>query len=253
VFTVQNTFPPEVARRIVVLRLFYSPSRRSHAERQAARTAGGLLFVLAAFVALTSVLNLLGHVEARQDVIHIPSGAPIVVDGKVSANEWEDSKFVMLPVVRKWIVRVRFKHDAENLYFEFESVKRGSERLFPEILIDPKNRKSETWEPGEWWLHVSNNLCEGNGEPNVYTKDGVFQCGHSKPGWAGNNPPEADTEVVEVRVSFAKLGLNAKAGTRFGIAFDMTDATGDEKQRWFFWPSGARLESPKSWGSAVLE
>lgn len=189
----------------------------------------------------------------QREVIRIPSGSPIVVDGKVSANEWGDSKFVMLPVAKNWIVRVRFKHDTENLYFEFESVKRGTERLFPEILIDPKNRKSETWEPGEWWLHVSNNLCEANGEPNVYTKDGVFQCAHTKPGWAGNNPPEADTEVVEVRISFAKLGLTAQAGTRFGIAFDMTDATGDEKQRWFFWPSGARLESPKSWGDAVLE
>jgi hypothetical protein len=115
----------------------------------------------------------------------------------------------MLPVAKNWIVRVRFKHDAENLYFEFESVKRGSERLFPEILIDPKNRKSETWEPGEWWLHVSNTLCEGNGEPNLYTKDGVFQCGHTKPGRAANNPPAADTEVVEVRVSYARLGLNA--------------------------------------------
>ena len=189
----------------------------------------------------------------QRDVIRVPFGSPIAVDGRVSANEWDDSKFVALPVVKNWTVRVRFKHDAENLYFEFAGVKRGAERLFPEILIDPKNRKSESWEPGEWWFHVSNNLCEGNGEPNVYTKDGVFQCAHTKPGWEGNNPPGADTEVVEVRISFAKLGLNAKAGTRFGIAFDMTDATGDEKQRWFFWPRGARLESPQSWGNAILE
>jgi hypothetical protein len=189
----------------------------------------------------------------QRDVIRIPSGSPITVDGKVSANEWEDSKFVVLPVAENWTVRVRFKHDAEYLYFEFEGVKRGTERLFPEILIDPKNRKSESWELGEWWLHVSNNLCEGNGEPNVYTKHGVFQCGHTKPGWSGNNPPGADTEVVEVKVSFAKLGLNTKTGARFGIAFDMTDATGDAKQRWFFWPSGATLESPKSWSGAVLE
>ena len=189
----------------------------------------------------------------QRDVIRVPFGSPIAVDAKVSANEWEDSKFVTLPVAKSWTVCVRFKHDAENLYFEFAGVKRGAERLFPEILIDPKNRKSESWEPGDWWFHVSNNLCEGNGEPNVYTKDGVFQCAHTKPGWAGNNPPGADTEVVEMRISFAKLGLNATVGTRFGIAFDMTDATGDEKQRWFFWPRGATLESPKSWGYAVLE
>jgi hypothetical protein len=189
----------------------------------------------------------------QSDLIRIPSGSAIVVDGKISLNKWRDSKFVRLPVAKNWTIRVRFKHDAENIYFEFEGVKRGAERLFPEILIDPNNRKSEAWEPGEWWLHVSHNLCEGNGEPNVYTKNGVFQCGHTRPGWAGNNPPVAETDIVEVRVSFAKLGLNVKAGTRFGIAFDMTDATGDEKQRWFFWPRGARLESPKSWGIAVLD
>jgi len=111
-----NTFPPEIARRIVqiqsvtlvwmsveavvslgaawaarspallgfggdsavelfsaavVLWRFYSPSRGDHAERKAARTAGGLLFVLAAFVALTSVLALLGHVETRSSPIGI--------------------------------------------------------------------------------------------------------------------------------------------------------------------------------------
>ncbi len=40
-------------------------------EQLAAKIAGGLLFVLAAFVALTSVLALLGHVEARSSPIGI--------------------------------------------------------------------------------------------------------------------------------------------------------------------------------------
>jgi divalent metal cation (Fe/Co/Zn/Cd) transporter len=55
----------------VVLWRFYSPSRGDLAERQAARIAGGLLFVLAAFVAFASVLTLLGHVEARSSPIGI--------------------------------------------------------------------------------------------------------------------------------------------------------------------------------------
>jgi hypothetical protein len=213
--------------------------------------------------AIQSVMNRqIGILEQRfvpaagampADLICIPSGSPITVDGKASVNEWGDSKFAVLPVARNWTVRVRFKHDAKNLYFAFEGVKRGTEQLFPEILIDPQNRKSDGWEQGEWWLHVSYNLCEGNGAPNVYTKNGVFQCSHTKPGWAANNPPRPDTNVVEVRVSFAKLGLNARTGARLGIAFNVTNATGDENQRWFFWPRGARLESPKSWGVAVLE
>jgi len=61
----------ELLSAAVVLWRFYSPSRGNHAERQAARIAGGLLFALAAFVALASVLTLLGHVEARSSPIGI--------------------------------------------------------------------------------------------------------------------------------------------------------------------------------------
>ena len=61
----------ELLSAAVVLWRFYSPSRREHSGQLAAKIAGGLLFVLAAFVALTSVLALLGHVEARSSPIGI--------------------------------------------------------------------------------------------------------------------------------------------------------------------------------------
>jgi divalent metal cation (Fe/Co/Zn/Cd) transporter len=55
----------------VVFWRFCSPSHREHGEERASRIAGGLLFVLAAFVATTSVLTLSGHVEARPSPIGI--------------------------------------------------------------------------------------------------------------------------------------------------------------------------------------
>ena len=61
----------ELLSAAVVLWRFRSPSRGDHAEQQAARIAGGFLFVLAAFVGLASVLALLGHVEARSSPIGI--------------------------------------------------------------------------------------------------------------------------------------------------------------------------------------
>jgi divalent metal cation (Fe/Co/Zn/Cd) transporter len=61
----------ELLSATAVLWRFYSPSRGDHAERQAARIAGGLLFVLAGFVAIASVLTLLGHFEARPSLIGI--------------------------------------------------------------------------------------------------------------------------------------------------------------------------------------
>src|SRR6266849_10632621 len=55
----------------VVLWRFYLPFDENHAEQRAAKIAGGLLFVLAAFVVLASALTLLGRVEARPSPIGI--------------------------------------------------------------------------------------------------------------------------------------------------------------------------------------
>jgi divalent metal cation (Fe/Co/Zn/Cd) transporter len=61
----------ELLSAAVVLRRFYLPSDQGHAEERAARIAGGLLFALGAFVAFTSILTLLGRVEARPSLIGI--------------------------------------------------------------------------------------------------------------------------------------------------------------------------------------
>lgn len=61
----------ELLSAAVVLRRFYRTSRRAHAEERAAKIAGGLLFVLAAFVVLASALALLGHVEPRPSTVGI--------------------------------------------------------------------------------------------------------------------------------------------------------------------------------------
>lgn len=61
----------ELLSAAVVLRRFYLPPDEGHAEERAAKIAAGLLFALAAFVAFTSVLTLLGRVEARPSPIGI--------------------------------------------------------------------------------------------------------------------------------------------------------------------------------------
>jgi divalent metal cation (Fe/Co/Zn/Cd) transporter len=61
----------ELLSAAVVFRRFYHPSQEGKAEERAARIAGGLLFVLAGFVVLASVLALLRHVEARPSPVGI--------------------------------------------------------------------------------------------------------------------------------------------------------------------------------------
>lgn len=55
----------------VVFWRFYPPSRGERSELLAARIAGGLLFVLGAFVAIASILSLLGHTEPRPSSVGI--------------------------------------------------------------------------------------------------------------------------------------------------------------------------------------
>jgi divalent metal cation (Fe/Co/Zn/Cd) transporter len=71
VLTRYDPLTVELLSVAVVLWRFGSPSLGERDEQRATRIAGGLLFVLAAFVALASVLTLLGHVEARPSPIGI--------------------------------------------------------------------------------------------------------------------------------------------------------------------------------------
>lgn len=190
---------------------------------------------------------------ANSSEIHIPSGVAIAVDGVKSGGEWDDASMTQFTVAPGWNVRVFAKHDAQNIYFDFEGVTHARSRLFPEILVDPRNTKSVEWQKGQWWLHVSNNLCEGNDALNVYEKKGKSVCTHRKPGWDGNNPPEDHTEIIEVKISFAKLGVVYSPRMKIGLAFDVTDATGKAEQKSYYWPASAKIDSPKTWGVAVLE
>ncbi len=61
----------ELLSAAVVFWRFRSNSSPSLTEKRAARIAGGLLFALAAYVVLVSVLSLLGYREARPSIIGI--------------------------------------------------------------------------------------------------------------------------------------------------------------------------------------
>ena len=151
--------------------------------------------------------------------VTIPSGHSVTIDGKVTTGEWEDAQSIPISIRNDWNIRVRFKHDQEYLYLLFDGVTHGGERLFPEVFVDPEYWRIAQWQKGQWWFHVSYNLCEGNGEPNIYTKGGVFQCAHEKEGWAANNPPSKDTQAIGVKVSLSKLGVKPAAGHQLGLAF----------------------------------
>jgi hypothetical protein len=185
--------------------------------------------------------------------IRIPRGRAIAVDGVKSAAAWDDASMTQFAVAPGWNLPAFAKHDAQFLYFDFEGVTHGGSRLFPEILLDPRKTQSAAWQKGQCWLHVSNNLCEGSGAPKVYEKKGKLQCGRREVRWDGNNPPDEHTEIIAVKISFAKLGAGYSPGMKVGLAFDVTEASGKADQKTYYWPAGARVDSAKTWGVAVVE
>jgi hypothetical protein len=216
---------------------------RVWAQRQAAM-AGRVLMCAGAFAIAVSLESVA--------TIHCPAGGAIEPDGTIGAGEWSDAASTSISVRRDWTVRVHYKHDRSHLYLLFDQLTHGEERLFPEVFIDPANARGRRWQPAQWWLHVSHNLCEGAGQPNLYRRDGVFLCSHQKEGWNANNPPARDSHVVEILIDYGKLGITANT-TRIGLAFAVTNATGDSRQKWFFWPAMANVDRPSSWGQAALE
>jgi hypothetical protein len=153
---------------------------------------------------------------------------------------------VSITVSPGWIVQFQCSHDALELICRVAGLRNGKAERFPEILVDSQNDRSERWQNGQWWLHASYNLCEGDGEFNVYNRDGVFLCSKQKPGWKANTFPLKQDEPIEIRILLKKLHL--VPGRRFGLAFDVTDT----QSHWNFWPTTARLESPATWSQAEL-
>jgi hypothetical protein len=125
-------------------------------------------------------------------------------------------------------------------------LRHGKEERYPELLIDPQDLKSSTWQPGQWWFHSSYNLCEGNGEFNVYSRNGMFQCTKQKQGWRSNHFPLKSSGTITIHIALSKIGL--RPGDHFGFAVDVTDT----KSEWHFWPADADLDSPRTWATAEL-
>jgi hypothetical protein len=184
-----------------------------------------------------------------RNLLVVPSGRRVVIDGVLAPGEWDSARSLELAVRSGWKVRVWFQHDGRKIYFAFRGLEQGREMRFPELLFDSHTTRTAGWTPGDFWLHSSFNLCEGEGEYNVYERAGAFQCSKDKSGWSANHFPLHAGGVMEIEVSFRKLGIEPTRGTRVGFAFDLTDT----QKNWTFWPEKAQLEHPATWGTIVLD
>jgi len=70
------------------------------------------------------------------------------------------SVILNVPIRTRWNAEFRCDHDDRELTCVVTNLKHGKEERYPELLIDPQNRRSSNWQRKQWWFHTSYNLCE---------------------------------------------------------------------------------------------
>lgn len=202
---------------------------------------------IASIALLLSVCFGLPGAVASEKVV-IPAGAAPQLDGRVQEEEWLDAASIRLSIENEITVQVRMKHDGRNLYCAFSFTNNpGRALVFPELLIDPDHDRSPQWAPDDWWFHVSGTDCEARGTFSDYSN-----CKADQLDWKGipnyelsETPPPV--EGIEMTISLEKIGISVDRV--FGLSLTV-ELVPDKRA---FWPEAAVMESPSTWGTAVLK
>jgi len=195
-------------------------------------------FWLAVFMILVSH----GHAQT----LEIPMNSRFVgVEGIVD-DDYDEGGLVEIPSATSDTIKVHYTRRRDGLCFGFVSTLSAGPH-FPEILIDPNYDRSDTIAPDDWWFHVSATDCDYQGEVLNYTNcNTVRPTFRGVPNWPQGPGPGPDT--VEVLIHYSTLGIDTNSSDTFGIAFDVTNTF----SRYDFWPAGANINNPSTWGSFVL-
>lgn len=174
--------------------------------------------------------------------LSIRTGRTIAPEGKIGAGEWADADSLHIRLDSSHAVTVQFKHDRENLLVRFTGVASASRQVEPEVFLNLNHSPDSTWQPDDLLLHVGYQDCEGHGSPDS------LSCGMLQRGWFANNLPVVSPGIVELKVSFERLGLTAASDTVIGLAFGVQLPNRTR----VLWPDSAMATVPASWGTAHL-
>ena len=179
--------------------------------------------------------------SASQTVIPAIYAQDIVTDGIITVNEWLSSSTISISAPGNSI-KVHVAYDSLYLYVLYYGKLESANTLFPELLLDINNSKSNAWENDDWWFHVSATDCENQGAYGVYTN-----CAVTQTHWIGApnfnvGPPITDT--VEMAIEWSKIGFDPFSGNDLGISLLASNTA----NLWYGWPATYNRNNPSSWG-----
>jgi len=192
---------------------------------------------------------LAGLVVAGAAPLEIPLGSAPEIDGILEREEWGDATTIDFTANDGAIeIRVYLLHDGEQVYVAFDYVaNRNAELIIPEVLIDADNGNTEGWAGDDWWFHVSAQNCEARG-----TYEDYGRCGLTRPLWRARpnfapSPNSVAIPAVEIRIPLEMVGISP--GALFGLSLTVNAWPSDTRA---YWPVGASIENPATWGEAIL-
>jgi len=180
-------------------------------------------------------------------VYKIPCGQPVTVDGVMEKGEWDDGLLLQIQAPGRQIP-LRVKHDGLALLIGIDLKNNSSGIIrFPELLIDTHHDRSSTWQPDDWWFHVSATDCYSQGAYSDYS-----QCETDHPGWDavpnfGTSASDPPIDSIEIRIPLETLDINL--ADTIGMAFDVTNTF----NAWELWPPEARLDQSATWAAFCFE
>lgn len=183
------------------------------------------------------------------EIIEIPFGNSVVINGEIEPLEWVDSDTIILNGSSSNEVSVIYKHDSKNIFFAFLGNLQSNNRM-PEILFDIDDDKNSSWKSDDWWFHVSATDCEYQGEYGNYQN-----CQLKRPNWLaepnmmpGPNP-SSFVDTIEIAIPFSTLNIDINTIGTIGISVCVTNLFSS----WSHWPENSNRNIPETWGSASFE
>jgi len=182
---------------------------------------------------------------SAQNEIFIPLQPTPVIDGHFSNGEWDFAGLISIDLSPNITTTVKYMYDQNNLYLAFIENLQSQNVRFPEVLIDVNHDEAATYQPDDWWFHVSATNCEYRGQYGNYDS-----CAAARLNWVGvpNFTMGNTVDTVEIEIPFSTLGINPQPGDTIGICFLTTNTF----SAWSYWPMGADHNSPQSWGNAIF-
>lgn len=175
-------------------------------------------------------------VAQSHNPLTITEGAAPVIDGELSAGEWEDAAVIQVPSIAGTVF---VKYNGSSLYVAFQDARQYYRSSG--IYIDRDLDRGVSPQPDDVWIH-------GSAGPFEFTGDGSSQWKQTTPsGWSYRSVSAAEYEI-----SLEKIGISIENDTAVGILFSFLDWSTSQGE--VTWPDGGyqNVADPDTWATMRL-